>query len=110
MDNLKTYREYFDNMGSLNYFGRLGKTFMTQKNYYYYDMGTGKVARVNKNVYIVLKVLTEDGNFKKVMDIAEIMQYGVMRTPALVIDEKVVVSGRVPSKDELKEILKKLIG
>ena len=44
------------------------------------------------------------------MDIAEIMQYGVMRTPALVIDEKVVVSGRVPSKDELKEILKKLIG
>jgi predicted RNA-binding protein with PUA domain len=35
------------------------------------------------------------------------MKYGIMRTPGLVIDEKVVLSGRIPSMDELKEIIQK---
>ncbi len=43
----------------------------------------------------------------KVEDIMEIMKYGVMSTPALVIDEKVVMKGRVPSMDELKQLLTK---
>ncbi len=43
----------------------------------------------------------------KVEDIMEIMKYGVMSTPALVIDEKVVVKGRVPSQDEIKQLLTK---
>lgn len=43
----------------------------------------------------------------KVEDIMEIMKYGVMSTPALVVDEKVVVKGRVPSSDELKQLLTK---
>ena len=38
-------------------------------------------------------------------DIAKIMAYGVMRTPALVIDEEVVVSGRIPSHEEIKDFL-----
>ena len=41
----------------------------------------------------------------KVEDIMEIMRYGVMSTPALVINEKVVLKGRVPSPDELKQLL-----
>jgi len=41
----------------------------------------------------------------KVEDIVEIMNYGIMTTPALVVDDKVVLKGRVPSIDELKEIL-----
>ena len=41
----------------------------------------------------------------KVEDIVKIMEYGIMHTPALVIDEKVVLSGRIPSKDELKSLL-----
>lgn len=41
----------------------------------------------------------------KVEDIMEIMKYGIMATPALVIDEKVVVKGRVPSKEEIKKLL-----
>ena len=41
----------------------------------------------------------------KVEDIVEIMSYGVMSTPALVIDGKVVVKGRVPSVDEIKRLL-----
>ena len=38
-------------------------------------------------------------------DIQKIMAYGIMRTPALVIDEKVVISGRVPSVAEIKKII-----
>jgi small redox-active disulfide protein 2 len=41
----------------------------------------------------------------KVEDIVEIMQFGVMTTPALVIDGKVVVKGKVPSVDELSKLL-----
>jgi hypothetical protein len=46
-----------------------------------------------------------DANVEKVEDITKIMAYGVMRTPALVINEKVVLSGRVPSVKEIKEII-----
>ena len=41
----------------------------------------------------------------KVDDILEIMAYGVMTTPALVIDEKVVMKGRVPSVREITKML-----
>ncbi|MCU0378720.1 MAG: thioredoxin family protein [Bacteroidales bacterium] len=41
----------------------------------------------------------------KVEDIVAIMNYGVMTTPALVIDEKVVLKGRVPSSEELRQII-----
>ncbi|HPR61443.1 MAG TPA: thioredoxin family protein [Prolixibacteraceae bacterium] len=41
----------------------------------------------------------------KVDDIVEIMNYGVMTTPALVINNKVVVKGRVPLKDEIKKLI-----
>jgi len=41
----------------------------------------------------------------KVEDIVAIMNYGVMTTPALVIDGKVVLKGRVPSADELRKII-----
>jgi predicted DsbA family dithiol-disulfide isomerase len=39
-----------------------------------------------------------------VEDINDIMQYGVMVTPALVVDGKVVASGKVPKKDELRKL------
>lgn len=38
-------------------------------------------------------------------DIVNIMAYGVMHTPGLVIDNKVVVTGRVPSANEIKNLL-----
>ncbi len=43
----------------------------------------------------------------KVEDIVEIMQYGIMSTPALVIDGEVVVKGKVPSVDEISKLLTK---
>jgi small redox-active disulfide protein 2 len=42
---------------------------------------------------------------EKVTDLNQIMSFGVMMTPALVVDGKVKVSGKVPSVDELKTML-----
>lgn len=41
----------------------------------------------------------------KVTDIQKIISYGVMMTPALVVDGKVKITGKVPSVDELKELI-----
>jgi small redox-active disulfide protein 2 len=46
-----------------------------------------------------------EAEVEHVNDFAEIMAYGVMTTPALVIDEQVRLSGRVPSADELDRII-----
>ena len=46
-----------------------------------------------------------DASITKVEDIVEIMKYGVMTTPALVVDGKVEIKGRVPSSDEIKKVL-----
>jgi small redox-active disulfide protein 2 len=42
---------------------------------------------------------------EKVTDMREIMKFGVMSTPALVVDGVVKVSGRVPTMEELKKML-----
>ncbi len=55
--------------------------------------------------------VVNENNFKaeisKVEDIIEIMKYGVLSTPGLVINEKVAISGRLPSKDEIKKQIEK---
>jgi small redox-active disulfide protein 2 len=43
----------------------------------------------------------------KVEDIMEIMKFGVMSTPAMVVDGKVIFYGRVPSSDEIRQLLTK---
>ena len=54
------------------------------------------------------KVIREnklDTRLSKVEDIAEIMNYNIMGTPAVVVDGVVKVKGRVPSENEIKQIL-----
>ncbi len=46
-----------------------------------------------------------DATIEKVEDYPTIVGYGVMSTPALVVDERVVVSGRVPSVAQVRELL-----
>lgn len=46
-----------------------------------------------------------DATIEKVTDFAAIAGYGVMATPALVVDERVVVSGRVPTETEVRGLL-----
>jgi small redox-active disulfide protein 2 len=57
-----------------------------------------------------LQAVSETGinaTVTKVDDIVEIMNYGVMTTPALVIDGKVVVKGKVPTVEEIKNLITK---
>ena len=53
-----------------------------------------------------VKEIGADASIEKVEDIQKIMGYGVMRTPAIVINEKVKAFGRIPSKDEIKNYIK----
>ena len=70
-------------------------------------LGTG-CARCKSLEKITKKAVNElnlSATVDKVEDIQKIMEYAVMRTPALVIDEKVVLSGQVPKLSEMKELL-----
>ena len=70
-------------------------------------LGTG-CARCKSLEKVTTKAVEElnlDATVEKVEDIQKIMEYAVMRTPALVINEKVVLSGQVPKIAELKELL-----
>lgn len=42
-----------------------------------------------------------EATFQKVTDYMDIVSYGVMRTPGLVVNGKVVAYGRIPSKEEI---------
>lgn len=46
-----------------------------------------------------------DANVEKVEDIQEIIQYNVLSTPAVVVDEVVKFRGRIPTVNEVKEAL-----
>jgi len=46
-----------------------------------------------------------EANVEKVGDIEEILAYSVLRTPALVINDKLIFSGKVPALTELKSLL-----
>jgi small redox-active disulfide protein 2 len=59
---------------------------------------------------VIRDVVEENGlqaDITKVEDIMDIMAYGVMVTPAMVVDGKVMVKGRVPSSKEILDILTK---
>jgi len=70
-------------------------------------LGTGctKCKSLEKVTRQAVDDLKLDATVTKVEDIQEIMEYAVMRTPALVIDEKVVMSGQLPKLAELKDVL-----
>jgi small redox-active disulfide protein 2 len=69
--------------------------------------GCSKCKTLDKLTREVVEKNGINATITKVEDIMEIMKYGVMSTPALVVDEKVVIKGRVPSSDELKQLLTK---
>lgn len=50
-----------------------------------------------------------DATFEKVTDYVDILSYSITGTPGLVVDEHVVVSGRVPTADEVRELLAPLV-
>jgi len=74
-------------------------------------LGTGcaNCKTLEKAVNNVIGEMKIDAIVVKEEDIQKIMSYGIMKTPGLVINEKVVLSGRVPNLKELKEIIEKSI-
>ncbi|TLU87901.1 MAG: thioredoxin family protein [Chlorobium sp.] len=70
-------------------------------------LGSG-CAKCNQLADAVKAVISKEGInavVEKVEDIQQIMAYNILSTPALVVDEKVLCKGRVPSYDEIRELL-----
>jgi small redox-active disulfide protein 2 len=70
-------------------------------------LGTGcaNCRNLEQLVRRTVEDLKLDAQVEKEEDIMKIIAYGVRRTPALVIDDKVVLYGRVPSEKELISLL-----
>jgi len=70
-------------------------------------LGTGcaKCKKTEKIVKAIIEELGIDAEMVKIEDLQEIIDRGVMMTPAVVIDGEAKIVGHVPSKDEIRKIL-----
>ena len=62
---------------------------------------------LEKRVRTAIRELNLNAEVFKITDYAKIAEYGVMKTPALVVDEKLLFYGKLPTVDELKVYLTK---
>ena len=69
-------------------------------------MGCAKCAKLEENAKKAVTLAGADATVNKVTDINQITDYGVMITPALVIDGKVKVAGKIPTPEAIAEWLK----
>ena len=67
--------------------------------------GCAKCQMLEKTVKEVVDALKLDIKVEEVKDMKKIMQYPILMTPGLVINEKVVMSGKVPSKAEVEQLI-----
>jgi small redox-active disulfide protein 2 len=74
-------------------------------------LGTGcaKCRSLEKTVKDVVASLKLDVKLEEVKDMKQIMQYPILMTPGLVIDGKVVMSGKVPTRAEVERLIKSAI-
>lgn len=68
--------------------------------------GCTKCITLEKKVRAVVDRMQLTATVTKIDDIVDIMAYGIMTTPALVVDGKIVVKGRVPDEKEIEVFLK----
>lgn len=62
---------------------------------------------LEKCVQKAIKELQLDVSLQRITDYKTIVKYGVLNTPALIINESIIIRGRVPTKKEMIQILKK---
>ena len=67
--------------------------------------GCANCHRLEANAKDALATLGLEATIEKVTDFGDIASYGVMKTPGLVVDEQVLVSGRVPEAKEIATLL-----
>jgi small redox-active disulfide protein 2 len=67
--------------------------------------GCARCRSLEKITQKAVEELNLDATVEKVEDIQKIMEYAIMRTPALVINDKVVLSGQVPKVAQIKDLL-----
>jgi small redox-active disulfide protein 2 len=67
--------------------------------------GCGRCQQLEKTVKEVVKELSIDAAVEEVKDIKKFIDYNVMMTPGLVINEQVVSSGKVPTKTEVTQLI-----
>ena len=67
--------------------------------------GCKNCVALERNTREALAEMDLDAEVTKVTDYLTIASYGIMKTPGLVVDEQVIVSGRVPKPAEIKELL-----
>jgi small redox-active disulfide protein 2 len=67
--------------------------------------GCANCKRLEASAQRVVEALAIEAKVEKVTDYAEIMKYSIMATPGLVINGKVVSSGRIPSETEISDWL-----
>ncbi len=70
-------------------------------------LGTGcpKCKELERITMQAVEELSLKAEISKVEDIMDIMKYNIIRTPGLVFNEKVVLSGRIPTVNEVKNLL-----
>lgn len=67
--------------------------------------GCANCVNLEKNTRAALASLGLDADVEKVTDYAAIAGYGVLKTPGLVVDEELVLSGKVAKPDEIAKLL-----
>ncbi|PID97684.1 MAG: redox-active disulfide protein 2 [Actinomycetales bacterium] len=67
--------------------------------------GCRNCANLEKQTRIAVEELGIEATIEKVTDFPDIVSYGVMSTPGLVVDEEVLISGRVAKSKEIAELL-----
>jgi len=66
-------------------------------------MGCPKCKKLYENAQVAVKEANVQADVVKVEDIQKITDYGIMSTPAIVIDGEVRSTGRIPTPDEIKK-------
>ena len=70
-------------------------------------LGTGcdKCDKAYDNAQKAIDELGQEVRLDKVEDLVTMMKYGILTTPGIVVDEKVLTTGRIPKVEDFKEII-----